>query len=224
MTVMRESEILGLSDRLKTSPQMTRVTTLVMAVVMTLAVARPAMAQQASTSTAPPDRFGFGEPAPHTLIENLDIDVRPDGTGLPEGEGTAQAGAALYRRLCASCHGPEGEGATANPLVGTDPPGIPPFGPEYEAWRGSRRDVPLTVGNYWPFATTLFDYIRRAMPTSAPGSLQADEVFSLVAWILAENEIILPDAVMNAETLAQVRMPARGRFVPDDRRGGPDVR
>ena len=221
---MRESEILGLPGQLKTSPLMTRVMTLVMAVVMALVVASPGMAQQASTSAAQPDRFGFGEPAPHTLIEDLDIDVRPDGKGLPEGQGTAQAGAALYRRLCASCHGPAGEGATANPLVGTDPPGIPPFGPEYEAWRGSSQDVPLTVGNYWPFATTLFDYIRRAMPTSAPGSLQTDEVFSLVAWVLAENEIIPSDAAMNAETLPQVRMPARGRFVPDDRRGGPDVR
>jgi len=221
---MRESQILGLPGQLTTSLQMNRVMTLVVTLVMTLVVASPAMAQRASTSAAPPDRFGFGEPAPHTLIEDLDIDVGPDGTGLPEGEGTAQAGAALYRRLCASCHGPEGEGATANPLVGTDPPGIPPFGPEYEAWRGSSRDVPLTVGNYWPFATTLFDYIRRAMPTSAPGSLQTDEVFSLVAWVLAENDIIPSDTEMNAETLPQVRMPARSWFVPDDRRGGPEVR
>ena len=187
-------------------------------------LASPATAQQPPASAAPPDRFGFGDPAPRALIEDIDIDIRPDGKGLPQREGTVQDGTIVYRRLCASCHGPRGEGLTANPLVETDPPGIPPFGTEYEAWRGARPDVPWTVGNYWPYATTLFDYIRRAMPTSAPGSLSPDDVFSLVAWVLAQNAIIGTDVVMNAETLPQVRMPARGRFVPDNRRGGPEVR
>ena len=105
------------------------------------------------------------------------------------------------------CHGPEGEGGTAAPVVGRDPSGRP-----------------LTVGNLWPYATTLYDYINRAMPRPTPGMLTPDQVYSLVAWILAKNEIIAEDAVMNAETLPAVVMPARDRFVPDDRRGGPEVR
>ena len=92
-------------------------------------------------------------------------------------------------------------------LVGTQPGGGPPFGPAYEEWRDERPDVPFTVGNYWPYATTLFDYIRRAMPTSAPGSLDTDQVYGLVAWLLAQNEIIGESDVMNAETLPAVRCP-----------------
>jgi hypothetical protein len=80
------------------------------------------------------------------------------------------------------------------------------------------------VGNYWPYATTLYDYINRAMPRNAPGTLTSDEVYSLVAWILSKNDIIATDAVINATTLPEVVMPARGRFVPDDRRGGLEVR
>jgi cytochrome c len=148
----------------------------------------------------------------------------PDGTGLPVGEGTVDTGATVYTEHCASCHGPEGEGGTAAALVGTVPGGGPPFGPRYEEWRGDRDHVPYTIGNYWPYATTLFDYVRRAMPSSAPGSLTDNQVYGLVAWLLARNEIIGNDAVMNAETLAAVEMPARDIFVPDDRRGGREVK
>ena len=90
----------------------------------------------------------------------------------------------------------------------------PPFGPRYEEWRGDGEDVPFTVGNYWPYATTLFDYIRRAMPSNAPGTLANDEVYALTAWLLAENGIIGPDAAMNATSLPQVAMPARRRLRP----------
>ena len=171
-----------------------------------------------------PDRFGFGRPATHEEIEAWDIDVMMDGTGLPTGEGTAEAGASVYARQCASCHGADGEGGTGGPLVGNVPGGGPPFGPRYEEWRGDGDDLPFTIGNYWPYATTLFDYIHRAMPSSAPGSLSSDQVYGLVAWLLAKNEIIPDDAVVNAETLPEVEMPARDIFVPDDRRGGPEVR
>ena len=164
-----------------------------------------------------PERFGFGRAATHEEIAAWDIDVMPDGTGLPTGEGTAASGGPLYERLCASCHGPSGEGATADRLVGYEPESAPPFGPRYEAWRGEGADVPFTVGNYWPYATTLYDYIQRAMPTGAPGTLAPDEVYGLVAWILAENGIIAGDAVMNATTLAAVEMPARDIFVPQER-------
>ena len=170
-----------------------------------------------SQVVATPERFGFGRPATAAEIAAWDIDVSPDGAGLPAGEGTAVSGAAVYARECASCHGAAGEGGVAAPLVGYEPESSPPFGPRYEAWRGDRDDVPFTVGNYWPYATTLYDYILRAMPSDAPGTLQPDEVYGLVAWILAENSLIARDAVMNAATLPAVVMPARDIFVPQER-------
>ena len=194
-------------------------------VLITIAVSpHPAAAQQPPTPSTLPDHFGFGEPAPHALIESLDIDVKPDGTGLPAGQGTAASGAQLYQQQCASCHGRQGEGGIANPLVGTEPAGIPPFGPEYESWRGGRDDTPMTIGNYWPYATTLFDYIRRAMPTPQPGSLSADEVYGLTAWLLAANGIIDDADVLDADTLPRVEMPARELFKPDDRLDSTRVR
>ena len=152
------------------------------------------------------DTFGFGRPATAAEIAALDIDVTPDGAGLPYGSGTAADGAVTWRRACGVCHGDTGEGGSAAPLVGRDP------------------DGPPTVGNYWPYATTLFDYINRAMPRNTPGTLTPDEVYGLVAWILNRNDIVADDAVMNRETLSEVAMPARDRFVPDDRRGGREVR
>jgi len=171
-----------------------------------------------------PERFGIGRPATPNAIAALDIDVRPDGTGLPAGSGTAPGGAEVYARRCAACHGPKGEGGQAEPLVGPEPKGLAPFGPDYEKWRGGRPDVPFTIGNYWPFATTLFDYIRRAMPPASPGTLTADETYSVVAWLLAQNGIIAESDVVNAETLPRVLMPARAWFVPDNRKGGREAR
>ena len=183
----------------------------------------PAQAQAAGGPPAagaaqPQDgRFGFGRPATAEDIAAWDIDVMPDGAGLPDGSGTAATGAPVYAVQCAVCHGAAGEGGIADRLVGYDPASTPPFGPRYEAWRAGRADVPFSVGNYWPYATTLFDYIRRAMPSGAPGTLTPDEVYGLVAWILAENGIVARDAVMNAETLPAVEMPARDVFVPQER-------
>ena len=175
-------------------------------------------AAEAAGEVQPQDgRFGFGRPATAEDIAVWDIDVMPDGAGLPEGSGTAESGAPVYAAQCAVCHGPAGEGGVADRLVGYDPESTPPFGPRYEAWRAGRDDVAFSVGNYWPYATTLFDYIRRAMPSDAPGTLAPDEVYGLVAWILVENGIIAPDAVMNAETLPAVEMPARDIFVPQER-------
>ena len=175
--------------------------------------------QQAAAGGAEPqaERFGFGRPATPEEIAAWDIDVRPDGDGLPAGDGTAASGAPVYAAQCAVCHGPAGEGGIADRLVGYDPASAPPFGPRYEAWRGDRADVPFSVGNYWPYATTLYDYILRAMPSDSPGTLAPDDVYGLVAWILAENGIITRDAVMNATTLPAVEMPARDIFVPQER-------
>lgn len=165
-----------------------------------------------------PATFGFGRPATAEEIKAWDIDVMPDGTGLPPGSGTPSEGAALYAGRCAMCHGRTGtEAPPPYPrLVGREPRRGFPFG----------RDPTLvrTIGNYWPYATTLYDYINRAMPLSAPGSLKPDEVYSLVAFLLWRNEIIADTTVMNAQTLPRVVMPARDRFVVDNRRGGAEVR
>ena len=176
--------------------------------------ARPPEVQPAPP---PPARYGVGGAASAAEIAAWDIDVAPDGAGLPAGSGRHSDGAAVYAAKCASCHGARGEGFEANPkLVGRDPRDGFPFG----------RDPKLvkTVGNYWPYATTLFDYVRRTMPLTAPGSLTDDEVYAVVAFLLAENEVVAKDAVLDARSLAAVRMPARDRFVPDDRRGGSEFR
>jgi cytochrome c len=176
------------------------------------------------SAQSPPKHYGIGVPATPDEIAALDIDVKPDGTGLPPGGGSAREGAPVYTQKCAACHGRNGEGGSADPLVGAQPKNTSPFGPEYERWRNGAPDVPFTIGNYWPYATTLFDYVRRAMPASAPGSLTADEAYSLVAWLLAKNEVIEESAMINATTLPRVQMPARTRFVPDTRKGGPQVK
>ena len=195
---------------------MKRLTIVVVGALFTLTLAAAAQ--------SPSKPLGIGTPATPEQIAALDIDVRPDGTGLPAGSGTARDGAGVYAQKCAACHGANGEGGTADVLVGAEPKDSAPFGPAYERWRGTRPDVPFTIGNYWPYATTLFDYVRRAMPATAPGSLTADETYALVAWLLARNEIIAESDMMNRETLPRVRMPARTRFVPDNRRGGAEVK
>ncbi len=177
-----------------------RSTVIGLSTVWLLATAAGAAAQPAESA-----RFGFGRPATETEIAALDIDVGADGAGLPAGRGQATDGALVWARSCAVCHGASGEGGTAGPVVG----------------RGHGRP---TVGSYWPYATTLWDYINRAMPRNRPGTLSADDVYGLVAWILAKNEIVGDTDVMDAETLPAVVMPARDQFVPDDRRGGPEVR
>ncbi len=179
-----------------------------------------ARSAQAPLTHAPArEPFRFGRAATAAEIVAWDIDVDTLGQGLPEGSGTAARGAVLYGEKCAACHGPKGEGGLAGlapPLIGREPRQGFPFG----------RDVTLakTVGNYWPYATTLYDYINRAMPLSAPGSLTPDDVYSLTAYLLERNEIISPDLVLDRASLPHVRMPAHGRFVRDDRAGGPEVR
>lgn len=167
--------------------------------------------------TAAPEVVGVGREATAQEIAAWDIDVNPKGEGLPPGEGSVAMGAVVYARSCASCHGPAGEGIAPNPrLVGRIPGDSFPFATD--------RSVPRTIGSYWPYATTLFDYIRRAMPQNALGSLSADETYAVVAWLLSANDVIAPDAVMNATALPAVQMPSRNRFVRDDRTGGAGFR
>jgi cytochrome c len=141
-----------------------------------------------------PERFGFGSPASEARIAEWDIDVKPDGEGLPPGSGTVAEGQRVYSRTCRSCHGATGVEGPEGALVGEG---------EWETWPPGR-----TVGVFWPYATTLFDYIVKAMPQKRPGTLTADETY----------------AVMDARTLPAVEMPARDRFVPDNRTGGPVIR
>jgi mono/diheme cytochrome c family protein len=157
-----------------------------------------------------PASFGLGRTATQTEISLLDIDVRPDGKGLPAGSGTAAVGKAIFALKCAACHGADGMGGPGGTLVTT------------VVAQGKRAEK--TIGNYWPYATTVFDYIRRAMPFNQPGSLTNEEVYNLTAFLLHANHIIDDKAVINALTLPKVVMPAKNLFLPDDRRGGPEIR
>lgn len=179
--------------------------------------ARGDAVRPAGGAPAWPARFGgIGRRPTADEIRAWDIDANPAGVGLPSGQGTYARGADLYQRRCAACHGARGEGLPPNPrLIGREPADFT-FGLDPKA--------PRTIGNYWPYATTLYDYINRAMPFDAPGSLTPADVYSVVAFLLAENGIVDTTAVIDARTLPAVRMPARDRFVLDDRRGGPVFR
>ena len=149
-------------------------------------------------------RYGFGRAASAAEIAGWDLDVRPDGTGLPEGHGSVAEGQAIYDAKCASCHGTFGESADYMAIAG----GV-----------GSlASDSPMrTTGSKLNYATTLFDYIRRAMPFQESKSLTADEVYAVSAYILGEGNIIDKSAVLDAETLVRVQMPNRDGFIPDPR-------
>lgn len=125
--------------------------------------------------------------------------VFPDGTGLPAGAGSVETGAALFAEKCASCHGSKGEGATAEELVGLPSPPSPGHPAK-------------TIGAYWPYATTLFDFIRRSKPPAAPQSLSANDVYALVAFLLHANGVIPALATMDQTTLPAVKMPNRDGF------------
>jgi hypothetical protein len=148
--------------------------------------------------------FGLGRPASEREIAGWNIDVSPDGRGLPPGSGTAAKGKPLYEQHCAACHGMKGEGKPADRLAGG---------------RGTlNTDRPvMTVGSYWPYATTVYDYINRSMPFTAPQSLKPDEVYSITAFVLFLNGIVAENDVLDAARLPSVEMPNRKGFVPDPR-------
>lgn len=133
-------------------------------------------------------------------IAGWDISVPPDGSGLPPGDGTVAAGATVYAAKCQSCHGEKGAGKPNDPLVGGQGTLASP--------------MPVrTIGSYWPYATTVFDYVRRAMPYQQSQSLTNDEVYAVTAYLLHLNGIIAESEVMNARTLPQVKMPNRNNFI-----------
>lgn len=153
-----------------------------------------------------PARFAFGSEASAARVAMWDIDVRPDGEGLPPGSGTVEQGRQVFMTQCVACHGPTGTEGPNDRLVDSEQWDLVP--------------TTRTVGNYWPYATTLYSYIRKAMPQLTPGSLTEDQVYAVIAYILYLNEIVAEDAVMDAESLPAVVMPARDKFVVDDREGG----
>ena len=157
-----------------------------------------------------PERFGFGAPASEDRVARWDIDVKPDGEGLPPGRGSVAEGRRIYGTYCLQCHGPTGTEGPNDRLVSAG---------EWGQWPAGR-----TVGGYWPYATTLFDYTRKAMPQTTPGTLTDDQVYAVVGYVLYLSGIVPAEAVMDSASLAAVEMPARDRFVPDDRTGGPEIR
>jgi cytochrome c len=154
------------------------------------------------------DHFGFGRDATADEMARY-FAIPPSGAGLPVGSGTAKAGAAIFANTCAACHGDKLQG---NPAKGIG-------GDRLIGGRGTLASkTPVkTVESYWPYATTLFDYIKRAMPFNAPGSLKDDDVYALVAYILSEAKVIKPNETMDAKTLPKVEMPNRDGFIPDPR-------
>jgi cytochrome c len=155
-------------------------------------------ASNAASAQAP----RFGQPIAPADIAPWDISIGPDGAGLPLGRGTVAQGEAVYAAKCQACHGEKGAGRPNDRLVG----GIGSLGPDKAPVK--------TVGSYWPYATTLFDYIRRAMPFQESQSLTSDEVYAVSAYILHLNEIIGANEVLDAQSLPKVRMPNRDGFIP----------
>ena len=160
------------------------------------------LAACAGPQPATETRVAFGQPAPAAEITRWDISIPPDGSGLPPGGGSARTGLKVYEDKCLACHGAKGAGRPADRLAG----GIGTLA----------SNAPVrTVGSYWPYATTLFDYVRRAMPITQPLSLTNDEVYAVSAYVLYVNGIVAEDAVLNAQTLPAVRMPNRDGFISD---------
>ena len=154
--------------------------------------------------------LGIGRPATPAEIAAWDDDVRPDGAGLPAGSGTPAAGATLFAARCSRCHGATGKEGPNDVLVGAQPREGFPFAKDPA--------IPHTIGNYWPYATTVFDYVKRAMPLLAPGSLTDDQVYAVTAYLLATNKIIPDSSTLDADALRKVKMPYVDRFVPDPRK------
>jgi len=155
----------------------------------------------------PVGRYGLGHVPDAAEIAAWDIDVRADGAGLPNGQGSVSEGRTIFAESCAACHGDKGQGQLADALVGGS---------------GTLNTAkPLkTVGSFWPYATTLYDYVHRAMPLNAPQSLTPEQVYAVTAYVLFLNGIVPESATLDAASLLKIQMPNRNGFVSDPR---PDV-
>jgi cytochrome c len=155
---------------------------------------------------APPGYYGYGTPATRDQIAGWDIDARPDGAGLPPGSGSVEKGGTVYVEQCTPCHGTFGEGEGRYPKLAGG-----------EGTLTKERPEP-SVGSYWPFAVTLFDYINRAMPFQAPHSLSADDVYALTAYVLSINNIVANNFIADRSSLPKVKMPNHDSFIWQDPR------
>ena len=153
---------------------------------------------------AVPPSFGIGRQASEQDIAKIDIDVRPDGKGLPTGHGTAVEGQLIYQEQCAFCHGKTGVEGPNDVLAGHPANGLAAFFTEPEGIK--------TIGNYWPYATTVFDYVRRSMPLNRPGSLSDDQVYAVTAYLLYINGLLKETDVLDAQSLPRIVMPANAYF------------
>ena len=171
------------------------------AVFAVFALACTASAQAQSSS-------GIGRAATPAEIAGWNIDVDRDGNNLPPGSGTVSHGSEIFDEQCAACHGARGEGGIGDQLVGG------------QGTLATSKPV-RTVGSYWPYAPTLFDYIRRAMPQNAPQSLSNEEVYAVSAYILHLNGLLPAEATLDAKSLSAIKMPNRNMFSGDSR---PDVK
>jgi hypothetical protein len=151
------------------------------------------------------DALGLGRPALPEEIAAWDIDVRPDGQGLPPGHGSAKDGEVLFQERCAACHGEFGEGAGRWPVLAGGRGTLTSERPE------------KTIGSFWPSTSTVFDYVHRAMPFGDAQSLRPDEVYALVAYVLFLNDVVPEDFVLSKENFAEVTLPNAGNFFEDDR-------
>jgi len=163
---------------------------------LTIAAALATLAGGVATAADLPN---LGKPIDEKDIAPWDISILPDGTGLPPGSGTPAQGAPIFAQKCAMCHGENGKGGIAAPVTN--------FSPK------ATLDGGKSIANFWPYATTVFDFIRRAMPYNKPRSLSDQEVYALTAYILRLNDLIADGAVIDAKTLPQVKMPNRDNFI-----------
>lgn len=182
------------------------------AAVLLFFAALSGWANAADAAPVNAEKLGIGQPAAAAEIAGWDIDIRFDGTGLPPGSGDAETGEVLFEAKCASCHGDFGQGEGR----------WPPLSGGFDSLllQGSAGRPEKTIGSYWPYSPILFDYIRRAMPYTAPQSLSDDETYALSAFVLYLNDIVEDDFIANADSLTAINMPNRDNFFDDPR---PDV-
>jgi len=193
---------------------------IVLSALCALAIACAPQPRDASVGAGLPANLGLGRAATAAEVAAVDVEIGPDGAGLPPGSGTPEQGKSVYLMNCATCHGNAGEGRPplAPQLIG---------GPRGSFNFANDPTMTRTIGNYWPYATTVFDYVRRAMPFGAPRSLTNDQYYAVTAYLLEREGIIQPGTVIDAKSLPAIQMPARAHFVRDDRAGstgGRDVR
>jgi len=172
-----------------------------------LAVALVLLGAASGVAGAPATHYGFGTTPSQAELDRFFAPM-PDGRGLPPGSGSVEQGTAVYEQQCASCHGANLQGGIGDKLIGGRGTLV----------NGDPAKAPVkTIESYWPYATTIFDYVKRAMPLNAPDSLSNDQVYAVTAYILSEAKIVPPDTVLDAKALAAVKMPNRDGFIPDPR-------